>query len=368
MAHAQAPACVHRVAGSSVVVRAPVNFNAAYEVDIFAVIPLLAACLAILSRASSLDTWLGHCDSVRSNGARSQRIQHCNDCPFGDLRLLGDPERKTRKKEGLPPWNVRHLGLAYGVPLLLAALACGFFYWRSIVKFPALIPLAKPKHTVNMAQVYAFGYQQRHPKWTKSPWREWAELMQRDFAEPLPTLAEMIQRNPRAVLGNMCWNLKLAPGEIQLLLFTSMSGHITRDYIPVRFNAPEALPLNVLTGAIWFAGLTLIYPDRARWWNAWLKQRTPGWLAILSMVSMAPFIILTERPRPCYLFSVGIFLMSLTGMCVFAICQRWPKLQRLSTLMPDVMICAPVFIPSYYQTFDRDKHFGLLNFYRRLAP
>src|SRR5262249_36573922 len=95
---------------------------------------------------------------------------------------------------------------AYAVPLLVALVSCGFFYWRSDYKYPEILDVLSRKHTVNMCQVYAVGYQQRYTDWNLHPWLECRDLMQRVFDEQLPGLFEMIASNPHAALEHFLWN------------------------------------------------------------------------------------------------------------------------------------------------------------------
>jgi hypothetical protein len=96
-----------------------------------------------------------------------------------------------------------------------------------------------------------------------------------------------------------------------------------------------------------------------------LKDRALGWLAMLSVVAVAAVIILTQRPRPSYLFPQGLVLMALIGMSVFAISHRWRRLGHLSRWLPLVMIALLIAAPRHY---GGDGPRPLLGLYERLAP
>jgi len=87
---------------------------------------------------------------------------------------------------------------------------------------------------------------------------------------------------------------------------------------------------------------------------------------MLSVVAVAGLIIPTQRPRPAYLFCQGIVLMALTGMCVFAISHRLPRLQRLSKWLPIVMVTLLLVVRQHYRSDGSAR--PLLALYRRLAP
>src|SRR5262249_10666545 len=130
---------------------------------------------------------------------------------------------------------------AYGVTLALAACVVLVFYGRSTIKGNRLRAVFSAKHTINMGQVFAFGYQQRHPEWNHNPWLEFQELMVAYLGKELPTLRQMIAANPQAVWDHFQWNLGLTGNGLQLLLFNASSGRTNPDYIPSHLQ--EIYPL-----------------------------------------------------------------------------------------------------------------------------
>ena len=82
-------------------------------------------------------------------------------------------------------------------------MLCGLAYRASTVKYPDLSALMHDKHTVNMAQVYAFGYQQRHPEWTASPWLECYSLMEETFGNRIADAPGDDPRQPAGGLGTL---------------------------------------------------------------------------------------------------------------------------------------------------------------------
>lgn len=342
----------------------PINFNTLYEVHLFAVVPVLVAWLLILyqpnpwGRGGAIAILFGASILVRNELIVATAILVAF-CLWWEMRLA--------KKRGSVLKPLAYL-TGYGLPLLLAGLICLFFYTHSTIQFPELPAASAPKHTVNMCQVYAFGYQQRHPEWVKSPWTECYDLMESHFGKRLLPLSEMWRRNPIAVLIHFWWNTSLTPNGLQVLLFNATSGSVNPDYAPVQFGSFTALLLTIIVGAILMVGLILLYYERSYWWNFWLQDRVLGWLAMLAVVAVTLVVIPTQRPRPSYLFSLSIFLMALSAMSVFVISQRWFALQRLDRWLPLMMMAILLMVPNYYRDPVHISSRPLLTVYRRLAP
>jgi hypothetical protein len=346
----------------------PINFNALYEVHLFAVIPVLAAWLLILSRN---DRW------GRGGGlailcattllVRNELIVAVSVLAVSFLIWEWRLARAARA-HGNPAARPRDYLTAYGLPLILAGLICLFFYSRSVTKIQDLQTAGAPKHTINMCQVYAFGYQQRHPEWTKSPWTQCYELMTATFGDKLVPLSDMIRRNPGAVLEHFLWNVSLTPNGLQVLLFNATSGTVNPDYAPVTFGSNRALVLSILLLGVLITGGVMLYRERKYWWEHWLRERAGGWLAMLAVSSVALLIIPTQRPRPSYLFSLGIVIMALTGMCLFIIVRRFSALKYATAALPALMVAAPILLPSFYSQPEHRQPRQLLTLYQRLVP
>jgi hypothetical protein len=357
----------------------PIAFDTVSTVHLFAVIPVVAAWLLILhgpspwARGGAIAVLAVTTILVRNEYFLAMATL-AGVCVWWETRVA---RQEVHESERRP---VSYL-LGYGVPLLMAAAVVLCFYARTIHQFPDVwtgAPLRnfpppwavhsglKPKHTINMCQVYAVGYQQRHPEWDKDPMLDCVALMESTFGEPTPSLLDMLRRDPVAVLDHFWWNLSLTPSGIQLLLFNASAGAVNPDYFPVQLHSLRALVLSLITGSVLTLGLFLLYRDRRFWWEHWLKDRALGWLAMLSVVPVAGLIIPTQRPRPAYLFCHGIVLMALTGMCLFAIIHRFGGLPRLSGWLPIVMVTVLLVVPQHYPSEGSAR--PLLALYRRLAP
>ncbi len=346
----------------------PVNFNALYEVHLFAVIPVLACWLLILrnrspwDRGGALAILLVSALLVRNEIIVGVLILFVI-CIWWEMRL----RQKATATQIVSPSSYLK---AYGVPILIAAMLTVFAYTHSIFRFPSLSKHLADKHSMNMSQVYGCNYHQRYPEWDKNWMMESVDLMERDFGEQKwLSLGEMVKKNPKAVCESVLWSFSLVPSGIQVLLFNVTSGNATPDYIPVNVNAPVALTLSTILLAVLTVGGLRLYAERRYWWNSWLEARAIGWLAMVAVALVALPVIATQRPRPAFLFPLGILLMACTGMCLFAIIRRWAVLDRLSNWVPLLILIIVIGAPSFYaQPDNREQPRLLLQLYRRLSP
>jgi len=210
-------------------------------------------------------------------------------------------------------------------PLACAVLLCVVAYWRSVVHFPELSAGLQDKHTVNMCQIYAFGFQQRSSAWGGNPWLDCQTLMQETFGKGLPSFAEMLSANPAAVIKHLLWNLSLIPNGLELLLFR-------RDVWP---RQSRLLPggggvLSPFSTADshrrppsrCMAGSHDFYKRSAEWF----RNRMRFAIAFVPMLAVALIVALVERPRPSYLFYVTIVVIVLFMESVSALVRERPTL------------------------------------------
>jgi hypothetical protein len=323
----------------------PINFHTLYEVHLFALLPILAVWLLIQwrdsswSRASALALVCLCSVLVRNELVVAAGLLGAI-CLFWEI---------TKARGIAPPHGWASTLRAYGFTLALAACIVLVFYGRSTVKGNRLRAEFSAKHTVNMGQVFAFGYQQRHPEWNRSPWLQFQELTVAYFGKELPTLRQMIAANPQAVWDHFWWNLGLTGNGLQLLLFNATSGRTNPDYVPCNLQKSYPLWLSIGCAAVWSSGLCLLLRERRFWWDYWLRERALTWLAMLAAASVALVVIPTQRPRPSYLFSLSVLVMAWTGMSVYIIIRRFNWLKRFSAAMPLAMVGLILAAPCYFQ-------------------
>ncbi len=342
----------------------PINFDALYEVHLFAVIPVVCAALVILG-------WPGH---WRFGGALAVML-------VASLLMRNELLLATgilaAMMLGTAAWNFKiqavrsrlTLGLlgAYAVPLVGASMLT-FYYYQHANDLAALSGGLQRKHTLNICQTYAFGYQQRHADFEKSPWTECQALMLRIYGVSEPTLLEAIRRNPSAMLEHFFWNVGLIPSGLQVALFNEASGEVTPDYAPVTTKSGRALWASYFLMTIFAAGLVQLGRNWRYWWDQWLRGRAWGWLLLIATGCVTVGVMISQRPRPSYMFGLAILLRAATGMCLFVLLSRTPWRKWLSAAFPVLVVLIVFFKQSHYAHAKASEPRPLLRAYERLAP
>ncbi len=324
----------------------PIVFNTLYEVHLFAVLPVLVVWLLLLT---SRGPWR-RAAALGVLGVSVVLVRNELSVPFGLLGLIlaAYELRRVRRGDGQ---GAGQTVLAYASCLGLSAAVVAGAYSISTVKYPELSAVLEEKHTLNMAQVYAFGYQQRNPEWALSPWLECFGLMRDHFGAPLPSLREMIAANPRAVGEHFAWNLSLTPSGLQLLLFNRATGTINPDYdwdAVRRLNSRTAGVLTAAVLVLWAAGLVALWRARRDWRSGWSSARALGWAGMFAVAAVVPLVIATQRPRPSYLFALAVLLIAVTGLCLHVSTARWRLAERLRVVMPIAMVGIVLLVPRFF--------------------
>jgi len=345
----------------------PYNFDV-FEVHIFAILPLVAAPLAVLVWPGPVGR--GVALAIMAAAAVLVRNEMAVVAVLLAILFLAWEVRYAARLGERKPDSSRAYGTAYGVPLAVSGAVVLFFVARSAIPLPLLSGAYEPKHTINMCQAYAFGYKQRHPEWTKDHWTECSDLMQSRFGERYPSLWTMVRRNPRAVLGHFAWNLRLLPNGTQLSLFGAMSGSVTPDYNPVRIRRPSALLESGLLLALVVAGVVARSRKRGSARQTLSHEHAIGWLALAPAAAVAVLIIVpTQRPRPEYLYGLSLPIIAAAAWSVDVLRRRWPPMDRFTFWIPAAMGGLLLAVPYYYVLpAHADATRPLLETIRRLEP
>ena len=344
----------------------PYNFDV-FEVHLFAILPLVAAPLAVLvwrgprGRGVALALMAAASVLIRNEMAVVAAL-------LAGLFFVWETRYAVRFEEGAP-FSLRTLGVAYGLPLAACLLLVAFFATRSDIPLAQLPRAYEPKHTINMCQAFSFGYKQRHPsEWTKDHWTECSELMQLKFGEPLPSLGTMIRRNPKAVLEHFAWNLRLLPGGLQLSLFGAMSGGISPDYGPVPVWRRRTLFSTAALAALLAAGIVTRFRGRSPAEGGRMNQRVIGWLALAPAIAVALFLIVpTQRPRPEYLYGLSLPIVAAAAWAADTLIRRWGLGDALRLCMPALILLSfPAYGTYYVPPPGKAPARPLLDTFRRL--
>jgi Ca2+/Na+ antiporter len=344
----------------------PINFNSLYEVHLFAVVPVAIACVVALLgnnawiRGSVIAILVATTLLVRNETSISTML-------FG-LACLAYEIAQIRKARSAGTYKIVSVLTAYLTPAGLAICLFLLFYSRSTIRLntPEGEYMVRAKHTLNVCQIYAYGYQQRYSDWQGSPWTDCHSLMIRDFDTPEPSLMEAFLLNRNAIIEHFLWNIELIPSGLQVLLFDATSGQLNPDYADVRGNVQYPLWLGILAIFVLAIGATLFVRNRAFWWNYWVKDRGWGWLLLLAVSMTVCVVIIMQRPRPSYMFNLSIFLMALIGMSVFILAYQLHLLDTFTMLAPIIMIIVLLTVPGYYPSNSSDM--ALFIRYERLEP
>ena len=313
----------------------PINYNTLYEVHLFAFLPILLAWALVLGRDTAWARGTGL--AILATCAVLVRNEFLLAAIVMTVLCIVHEWRRSQK--------TAVFAASYGLPLVAGITLCGLAYWRAIIKLPEIWSHLKAKHTLNMCQVYAFGYQQRHPEWTASPWLECQALARSTFGFDYPSIGQMLWSNPMAMLTHFWWNLSLLPNGLEVLLFNARAGHFNPDYAPTR-AAMYPLILGALTLVLLAAGAILAWRARSKAPFSWISNRVA--IAFLPLLAMAVPVVLVQRPRPSYLFNVSVIVIATTMGAIALILRRRPGIGRSLDLCALAVTSALIlFMPRY---------------------
>lgn len=348
-----------------------VNYDVMYEVHLFGALMIVAVVATILggrgpwTRGAALAVLVATTLLVRNELSVSAIVLALICAAWEGWTAMRGESCGTRA--GWP--SLAAAITAYVVPLLAAFALFLFFYSRSWVDPPNLAERSLEKHTISLCQIYAYGYQERHPgAWPKSPWTQCHELMVEHFGKREPTFGEALRANPSAALEHVAWNLSLTPAGLQAALFNAIAGTTSPDFIQIKRRPALATLLSVLLALVLAIGGVVLLRDRSYWWRSWLRERVWGWLA-LGAVSIPSFLIMPMlRPRPEYLYGLTFLLMAAAGMSLAVIARRWLGLGRLHAFAPALVILAVLLVPNHYADPAHLGERSRLTMYERLRP
>ncbi len=322
----------------------PINFNTLYQVHLFGAIPVLVSWLILLSKEDSrwrrgmaLAVVAGSSILVRNELAAYGCLFAC--------ALVVSEFVKWRKGER---FSVTRTLKPYVLPLAVVALLVSGFYARSIVRYPSVEGLMRYRHTNNVGQIFAYGFQQRYPgAWVKDCWTDYGELMTRYFGAPELTMTEAFVRNPAAMTEHLSWNASLIPSGLQLMLFNRMSGTMTPDYIKPITDVAQASWLSALVILCLVAGLTKSCLQRAETVASIKKHR---WIliAMACYAIEAVIVMVMQRPRTSYVFPLGIEIMGLVAYCLWRLFDSKQIASTAQACSFVAMALTILIVPAYY--------------------
>ena len=330
----------------------PANYNVLYEVHLFGAIPVLVAALLVARSSSRVSVGAALGLLLASTLLLRNELSIATLILLASIVVFEVRSRRTRRDPAATYLR------AYAIPLVIVALLAGGMYWRSHVQGSELRPVINVKHDLNMCQVYAFNFQQRHPaRFRGNAFTECAPLMQQTFGRPMPSLLQAAVANPRAIAGFVKWNLQLFPSGVQVALFGATSSGYQPDYPPVEAHRGYALLVSLLVLGL-LLGALIVVTRRRRW--PWRRPPTPlhPWaLLVLAAVAVTTLVVVvTQRPRPEYMYGLTVGLMLLTGASVSTLLQVRGWTQFAGAVAVAVAVALVIALPSQYRRGPRPLH------------
>jgi hypothetical protein len=322
----------------------PTNFDEIYEVHLFAAIPMLAAALVASiwkgrkMRCAVFTILVADAALVRNEVAIAAALWGIGWIAY---------EVRQRRLGARVDW--RRVAVSLVGPVVAVAIVFGaiVLHWSNSKNYRHEL---SRKHTLNVCQVYAYGYEQHHNDFRGNWTTQCQLLMQRDFGRPFPSLAQAIDANPGAMANFFLWNVHLVPYGIEDMLFNHISSdkRHSPDYIAVKSGSAWAAAGVIAVFLLILTGGSLLWRDRRRWWEEWIRKRAATWLVLLAFVPVAVVIILTQRPRPSYLFPLTVLILAMLGTAVQVIGSRWRNAGSLYAILPLAAIAVLLLVPPYY--------------------
>jgi hypothetical protein len=331
----------------------PANFNFDYEVHLFGFLPVVASVLVVahrpdrVGRGVALGLLVGTMTTARNELVVAVLIFAAALVVF-EIREL---------RRNAPP--VASYAKCYGIPLLVAAVVTAGFLWQGPLHSRDLRKQIHDHNGLNMCQVYALNYQQRHPtKFTGNAFTDCAPLMRREFGKPHPTFFDQARANPRALADFLAWNLHLMPIGLQVALFGATSRGPIPGVPPGQMFRRHAAILTLGSLLVVITGIALALLERD-YYRKRLRQKAWPILILLAVSLTAVVAALTEWPRAEYMYGLTLTLMLLTVACGGLILRRVSLLGVVAPVAAVTTLVLILALPSYYRQGPRPLHSAL---------
>ena len=145
----------------------------------------------------------------------------------------------------------------------------------------------------------------------------------------------------------------------QVALFNATSGSVNPDYASVRSNQLYAAVLSVVAGLVLLGGAWRLQSNRPAMRDALITHRHLVVL-LVGLASTVCVVVVTQRPRPSYLFAFTICIMALVGMSADLLAQRF----RVAISSAALFAAAAILLAMpYYQ----EKHASARPVYLNLS-
>jgi hypothetical protein len=328
----------------------PINFDALYEVHLFApAFPLAVALLLSDEPGPWRRGWAFALIVLATLLVR-------NEFGFVAVLLGAGLILVTRGRRGPVA--------ALAVPLAAVLLFSLAMYSRGVEKDGALRDSLEGRQQTALCQHFALNYEQRHSEVRLNPFLQCRALMQQTFGQEHPTFLAAWSDNPKAMAAFTAWHGRLVPNGLQLGLFYGVADHTTPDFAPINLGRPYAGVLGLVLLTLLVLGGRALWLDRAGWLPELRRQRL-AWLAVgagaAGSLIVGTFFV---RPRPSFIFGLTIGVMLAAGLALAALLRRH-RVERagdLAALLIPLLLL--VFLPVHFKS----QATPLADAYHRLRP
>jgi hypothetical protein len=331
----------------------PPTYDVLYEVHLFGILPVLVAALVVARSPGRVPLAIAF--AVLAGATLLLRNELAIATLVMGVAIVIHELRAPRVDRGSLGEYVR----AYGVPLAVVGLLLIGAYWRSYIQGDTARSVLRDKHNLNVCQIYAFNYQQRHPtRFLGNPFIHCRPLMEETFGRPLPSFLQATLANPRAMADYVAWNGRLLPTGLQVSLFGATVTRDDPDYVPVEGERLYPLVLSVALVALLIAGWVVMRRDR----EYWRSRLTPAaWVfVVLGSVALTTLVVvLMQRPRPEYMYGLVVAVLVAAGLCASALVRRWSLEQLTAPAALGVVGALALGLSSHYQPDPRPLHDGV---------
>jgi hypothetical protein len=339
----------------------PIHYDTLYEVHLFSTLPVLALVIVSMSMTNNwrMPLIIG-ITLVTTILIRNEYVLAL--VVFVAVSFVNLFRNRRRFS-----WCLfRQTVFRYAIVMIFVGLLVGFCYSVSYVKGSDAKGYSTFKHTLNMCQVYAFGYQQRNSSWKGNPWTECSELMTEKFGVPFPTLKEMLIANPGEVARHFLWNIGLTRAGFEVLLFNATSSTDNPDYLLVEIKPVWPSVLFSLTLIILISSTILTYYQSQEGVAVIRRDFSRIGPLLLALAVVSAAVIITQRPRPSYLLSTGILYVWLVLIYVWRLTDRYVNWNSFKMFL-SVSALMLLTVPSY-QAIHGPKASTLNLIYNQLLP
>jgi hypothetical protein len=295
-----------------------VDYGATVEIHLFGFFFAVIACL-IAGRKSSLArglalAWL----AIGGILVRSEMIM-----AFAALAGCTLYQEVLQSRlQGTVEW--RRIASSYGLPLALSACFIVWFFNAFATEGPDFLTGIDSRQRQFQSQMYALSYVERHPD--DKPWRwmiQSSHYVNLSFHRPFISCWQGMMDNPREMISFFAFNAKLVPSAIQLLLFDDYFGSTCPDVRLLEHHGKsQVLALILAVASLVSLSLAIFKSVKCRDFR-WLKNG--GWTAIALACTALPSLVvmISGRPRPEYLYPLGLLLRWLIAAGIIFCAARW---------------------------------------------